>query len=173
MRLTRLSILQSYGIRMDSSQIVIRHNFTPDDFMWLWAKYVVGFNERYHCTNCLRGRYSHRFSKTRNPGLASAPEIVFDEHAGHRAIYICGVARKGYSVKANYPHNVHIAIQPAAGANATFTFERWTVNVQNGMILTIPGSESLPPPLQALPDSYTTCRIFRWASCFTFPGATP
>ena len=28
--------------------VIIRHNFTPDDFMWLWARYVFGFNERYH-----------------------------------------------------------------------------------------------------------------------------
>lgn len=144
--------------------IVIRHNFTPDAFMWLWAKYVIGFNERYHCTNCLRGRYSHRFSKAKNPHLATEHEIKFDEHGDHRAIYICGVARHGYSGKKNYPHNVHLAIQPAYGVESVFEFEQWRVAITNGSILPIPGPEGLPEHLKSLPDRFTTCRIFRWGA---------
>jgi hypothetical protein len=149
---------------MSSLPVTIRHNFTPDDFMWLWAKYVVGFNEQYHCTNCLRGRYSHRFSKARNPLLAAEREILFDEHSGHIAIYICGVARKGYSIKKNYEHNVHVAIQPEAGASSSFVFEQWNVQVENGVLCVIPSAESLPQRLRRLPATYTTCRIFRWAA---------
>ena len=149
---------------MSSLPVIIRHNFTPDDFMWLWAKYVVGFNERYHCTNCLRGRYSQRFSKTRNPQLANEREIAFDEHADHRAVYICGVVRKGYSVKRNYPHNVHLAIAPATGVQSRFQFEKWDVQIENGIVLAIPGAAALPPHLSRLPERYTTCRIFRWGT---------
>ena len=144
--------------------IAIRHNFAPEEFMWLWSKYVLGFNEKYHCTNCLRGAYSNRFSKTRNPGLAQEKEIVFDERDGHTAIYICGVARQGYGAKKNYPHNVHIAIQPSAGSQSVFEFEKWKVEVVNGIVLPIPGPESLPRRLQSLPSQYTTCRIFRWCA---------
>lgn len=153
---------------MRTSPIVIRHNFAPDAFMWLWAKYVVGFNERYHCTNCLRGRYSHRFSKARNPRLATDHEIAFDEHNGHRAIYICGVARKGYSVKKNYDHNVHIAIRLSPGTLASFAFEDWAVEVENGELLAIPDQAALPTRFSSLPDRFTTCRIFRWAARY-FP----
>ena len=149
---------------MSSLPVIIRHNFTPDDFMWLWAKYVVGFNEQYHCTNCLRGPYSHRFSKARNPLLAQEREIAFDEHDEHRAIYICGVARRGYSTKKNYPHNVHVAIAPMDGASAVFQFERWVVQIRNGMLLQIPEQQHLPAHLARLPDCFTTCRIFRWGS---------
>lgn len=149
---------------MSTSPIVIRHNFKPDAFMWLWAKYVVGFNERYHCTNCLRGRYSHRFSKARNPHLATDQEIAFDEHGVYRAIYICGVARNGYSSKKNYEHNVHLAISPSPGAVATFAFEEWRVEVENGKLLTIPNHAALPLRLSSLPERFTTCRIFRWAA---------
>ncbi|MEY4394675.1 MAG: hypothetical protein RL595_1924 [Planctomycetota bacterium] len=134
--------------------------------MWLWAKYVVGFNEKYHCTNCLRGRYSNRFSKARNPQLAEQQEITFDEHSGHDAIYICGVARKGYSVKKNYEHNVHLAIKPTPVSTSRFQFENWTVEVQNGVVLPISGPEALRPGLKDLPHAYTTCRIFRWAAGF-------
>lgn len=136
--------------------------------MWLWAKYVGGFNERYHCTNCLRGRYSHRFSKARNPQLATDHNITFNEHDGHRAIYICGVARKGYSVKKNYDHNVHLAIKPSPGNAAHFAFEDWTVEVENGELLSIPDQAALPSHLSSLPDRFTTCRIFRWAAAY-FP----
>jgi hypothetical protein len=144
--------------------ILIRHNFTPDAFMWLWAKYAVGFNERYHCTNCLRGRYSHRFSKARNPHLANDHEIIFDEHVGHRAIYICGVAKQGYSTKTNYPHNVHLPIMPKAGMSAIFDFESWRVEILNGFVADIPAVDSLPLRLRRLPAAYTSCRIFRWAA---------
>jgi hypothetical protein len=144
--------------------VTIRHNFTPDDFMWLWAKYVFGFNERYHCTNCLRGPYSARFSKAKNPRLAEDRTIVFDEHSGHEAIYICGVARKGYSSKKNYIHNVHLAIIPTPQVHTTFSFEHWKVSIANGQVQTIPDTEQLPLPLRVLPLPYTTCRIFRWAA---------
>jgi hypothetical protein len=157
---------QRETLQMPTSPIVIRHNFTPDAFMWLWAKYVVGFNERYHCTNCLRGRYSHRFSKAKNPNLATEQEIVFDEHSGHRAIYICGVARKGYSGKKNYEHNVHLAIVPDLKATSRFHFEHWRVEVECGKVIPIPALEDLGPELRRLPDPYTSCRIFRWGSCF-------
>jgi hypothetical protein len=149
---------------MHPPPVIIRHNFTPDDFMWLWAKYVVGFNERYHCTNCLRGPYSARFSKAKNPRLAEDREIAFDEHVGHSAIYICGVARKGYSSKKNYEHNVHLAIRPAAAAASSFRFERWIVEVSNGVIEPIPTFDDLSGDLKALPPAYSQCRIFRWGS---------
>lgn len=149
---------------MNLPRVVIRHNFTPHDFMWLWAKYVVGFNERYHCTNCLRGPYSARFSKAKNPRLAEEREIAFDEHVGHSAIYICGVARKGYSSKKNYEHNVHLAIRPAAETTDLFEFEQWKVKVEGGLVLPIPATEDLDARFRGLPPAYTTCRIFRWAA---------
>ncbi len=151
---------------MSRLPVVIRHNFTPNDFMWLWAKYVVGFNERYHCTNCLRGRYSRRFSKARNALLAQEREIAFDEYDGHQAIYICGVARKGYSAKKNYEHNVHLAIVPHVDATSQFHFEQWRVEVDGGRVIPIPRVEDLAPEIRRLPDPYTSCRIFRWGACF-------
>ena len=166
---------ESPGVRhgevcMPARPVIIRHNFTPDDFMWLWAKYVVGFNDRYHCTNCLRGHYSARFSKAKNPRLAEEREITFDEHAGHGAIYICGVARKGYSSKKNYEHNVHLAIRPSPGARDTFSFEQWIVEIDGGVVLPIPAEEDLDPRYRTLPPAYTTCRIFRWGSRAQLPS---
>jgi hypothetical protein len=158
---------------MPPPPVIIRHNFVPDDFMWLWAKYVVGFNELYHCTNCLRGRYSSRFSKARNPGLVNDRTITFDEHAGHQVIYICGVARNGYSSKKNYEHNVHLAIRPSPGRTSFFAFEDWQVEAEDGEVLSIPGTDDLDHRFRQLSPAFTTCRIFRWAACYDFDDRSP
>jgi hypothetical protein len=144
------------------------HNFNPDQFMWLWAKYVTGFNENYHCTNSIRGHYSRKFSKN-NPKFASSSVIVMDEQqlGSYQAIYVCGVSKQGYSRKANYPHNVHVAIRPEVGAVAEWSFEKWILRIRNGRLLRIPPTDDeLPEPYRGLPAEYTTCRIFRWSACF-------
>jgi hypothetical protein len=151
--------------------IEITHNFDPRQFMWLWAKYVTGFNERYHCTNSIRGRYSKTFSKN-NPAFTTTPIVVLDEQPldSYHAIYVCGVSKQGYSKKENYPHNVHAAIRPELGAVDEFSFEKWTLRIRNGRFLRIPPDEKeLPDQYRSLPPEYTTCRIFRWSACFFCP----
>jgi hypothetical protein len=146
----------------------IVHNFDPRQFMWLWAKYVIGFDERYHCTNSIRGRYSKKFSKN-NPHFAAMSTVLFDEEkwGGYQAIYICGVSRQGYRNKENYPHNVHAAIRPAMGAEDRWSFEGWKIAIHNGRFLPIPPSpDCLPDRYRSLSDEFTTCRIFRWAACY-------
>lgn len=148
--------------------IEIVHNFDPKQFVWLWAKYVVEFNEKYHCTNSIRGRYSKTFSKN-NPLFTASSSVMFDEQpiASYRAIYICGVSRRGYLKKQNYLHNVHAAILPQMDAEDQWSFEHWRMTVQNGRFLRIPAdSECLPERYRSLPDEYKTCRIFRWAACY-------
>jgi hypothetical protein len=145
--------------------IEVIHNFDAARFMWLWAKYVGGFNERHHCTNAIRGHYSKKFSKN-NPAFLG--DVVFDEWptSSYDAIYICGVAKEGYARKKNYPHNVHAAIVPDAGFRDEWSFEGWRMAVRNGRLLPIPASaKDLPEPYRTLPDAYTSCRIFRWAAC--------
>ena len=43
--------------------IKIKHNFDSSKFKWLWSKYVAEGNDKKHCTNCLKGKYSKKFSK--------------------------------------------------------------------------------------------------------------
>jgi hypothetical protein len=144
-----------------AAPIVIRHNLAPPQFQWLWAKYVVGVNDTKHCTNCLRGPYSKRFS-AHNPHMAGT-ELVLDETpVPWRALYLCGVAKRGYP-RSNYPHNLHAAVQPEPGHRETFTFEGWEMQVENGRFLPIPSLAQLPKPYRLLPPAFTTCRIFRWA----------
>jgi hypothetical protein len=136
--------------------------------MWLWTKYVTGFNEKYHCTNSITGRYSRTLWKG-NPDLQSQRHLVLDEEpqGSYRALYVCGVSRAGYSSRKNYAHNVHAAIQPAAGLEDEWRFENWVMSVRNGVFLLIPQSvDDLPVEYRNLPESYVTCRIFRWATVF-------
>ena len=148
--------------------IEITHNFDPSQFMWLWTKYVTGFNEKYHCTNSITGRYSKKLWKG-NPNLVSHSPLDLDEmpEGSYRAIYICGVAKAGYGSHRNYPHNVHAAVLPAPDNVDEWRFEDWALSVRNGVFLTIPKTpDELPVTFRNLPDSYVTCRIFRWAAVF-------
>jgi hypothetical protein len=151
---------------MSDGAIIIEHNLDPARFMWLWAKYVRGVNETKHCTSCLRGWYSKRLS-AHNPELRETARLVLDERDPSEffALYICGVAKQGYSRRLNYPHNLHAAMLPAPGRRDRFRFEEWELEVTNGVFDPIPALEELPPRLGALPEEFTTCRIFRWAVC--------
>lgn len=147
--------------------IIILHNLDPDKFVWLWAKYVRGVNDTKHCTNSILGRYSKKLSK-HNPELTQQPELVLDEEPGdsYKAIYICGVAKKGYSAKKNYPHNLHTAVMPKPGTSDEFHFEDWHLKVENGVFMPIPTEDELPERYKDLPAEFVTCRIYRWAVGF-------
>lgn len=129
-------------------------------------KYVRGLNDQHHCTNCLRGWYSKKLNKA-NPDLPTTLELVLDERPGDtfEALYVCGVSKRGYP-KTNYPHNLHAAIVPRIGAEDSFVFENWRLEVRNGVLYPIPDESQLPRRYRTLPPEYTTCRIFRWAACF-------
>ena len=153
---------------LEAKVIEISHNFDPACFMWLWTKYVTGFNEKYHCTSSIRGRYSRKLWKG-NANLTSQPTILLDEQPENtvRAVYICGVARAGYSSHKNYPHNVHAAVLPVEGEEDEWQFEQWKLNVKNGRFSRIPASaEDIPPRFRQLPQEYVSCRIFRWAAAY-------
>jgi len=157
--------------------IKITHNFDERKFMWLWAKYVKAGNIEKHCTNCLVGPYSKKFSGASNHDLLSQPELVMDEIAEseYKAIYFCGVAKKGYlhkdPLKNNYVHNVHFAIQPKDGATDEWHFENWVVKIENGVLLPIPTEGQLDERFFKKPydEHYYTCRIFRWMVGYFFP----
>jgi hypothetical protein len=152
--------------------VKVTHNLNGAAFMWLWAKYVTGVNDTKHCTASLRGPYSRRLSR-HNPKLASHRELILDEVPRDRfhAIYICGVARRGYARKKNYPFNLHAVVLPKPGATGEFAFDGWELRAENGIFLPIPSEAELAEPYRGLPPEFTTCRIFRWAVCA--PGKVP
>lgn len=148
--------------------IEIEHNIEPSHFKWLWAKYVVGLNANQHCTHCIRGPYSKLFSK-HNPSFGPERVISLNERpvGSYVALYICGVASRGYPQHRNYPHNIHAAIVPEIGGEDLWEFERWQMRIRNGRLVPIPQTVGdLPERYRLLEPRFTTCRIFRWAVCF-------
>lgn len=146
--------------------ILVHHNLIPRRFMWLWAKYATVFVPRKHCVNSFKGKLSKRFSAASNPDMESTSPLRLDEvpPGSFKAIYLCGVARQGYSQRRNYPHNLHTAIWPEEGASDSFEFEEWRLRVEGGRFMRIPEERELAPEYRTLPPEFTTCRIFRWAS---------
>ena len=150
---------------LPEAPIRFQHNLEPDNFMWLWMKYVTRVNDEKHCTNCLRGKYGKVLSK-HNAELTSSPLLTLNEQPleTFSAIYICGVIKKGYP-RSNYEHNLHAVIKPAAGRADEFEFENWQFKVTNGIFESIPSKADLPERYRDLPPQFKTCRIFRWAVC--------
>lgn len=153
--------------------IKIRHNFDETKFKWLWAKYVKEGNVEKHCTACLKGPYSKKFSGASNKNLLSQPELIMDEvpEDDFKAIYFCGVIKKGYPQN-NYPHNVHFAIIPEKGTKDIWDFENWHVEIEGGRLSPIPGEKELDQRFFNEPYDahYYTCRIFRWMVSFFYPS---
>lgn len=158
--------------------ITIKHNFNPSKFKWLWAKYVYAGDVTKHCTACIKGKYSKKFSGTSNKNMLTQTTIVMDElpEGSYDAIYFCGVVKKGYlnknPQKNNYPHNVHFAVVPCEGVSESWCFEDWHVEIENGKLSPIPTQDMLDVKFFKEPynEHFYTCRIFRWMIGFFYPN---
>lgn len=157
--------------------ITIHHNFDETKFKWLWAKYVKAGNIEKHCTACMIGPYSKKFSGSSNKDLLQQPTIVMNEvsEGGYEAIYFCGVLKAGYlninPEKNNYRHNVHFAIKPVDGAHDVWDFENWHVEIEGGILEPIPMTSELGSKFFKEPYTphFYTCRIFRWMVGHFYP----
>jgi hypothetical protein len=153
--------------------VTIKHNLDETKFKWLWAKYVRRGNLDRHCTWCIPGSYSKKFSGSYNKDLLKQPIIEMNEQpeGSYKAIYFCGVFKEGYSSGTNYPHNFHLAVIPQEGKNDVFDFENWHVEIFNGYVSRIPSEYELPQRFFKAPydEHFYTCRIFRWMLGFFYP----
>lgn len=155
--------------------IEIYHNFESSRFMWLWAKYVSAGRIEKHCTGCLVGPYSKKFSGTVNKELTNQTCLLMDEYDNFEAIYFCGVLKEGYlnknPEKNNYRHNVHFVVLPQPGNSDVWEFENWKVTIKDGILERIPKTFELDDSLFKYPYDahYFTCRIFRWMVGHFYP----
>lgn len=153
--------------------VTIRHNIDETQFKYLWAKYVKGSNIERHCAQCVPGTFSKKFSGAWNSDLLHQPTLAMDEvpDEEYQAIYFCGVYKKGFSTKKNYPHNLHLAVIPEEGRTDVFDFENWHIEIENGFVSRIPAEEELDDRFFKAPydHHYYTCRIFRWMIGFFHP----
>lgn len=149
--------------------ITIHHNFDPEQFEWLWAKYVNGGNITQHCFICLKGAQSKKFSKAYNPDMVNQPVIAMDEKpdSDYDAVYFCGVSKKGFD------HNVHLVVRPEQGTNSEWKFENWHAEIENGTVEMLPCAGELKPEYFSEPYSehYYTCRNFLWMVGQYYPDA--
>lgn len=122
----------------------------PDTYRYLWAKYVRGFNENYHCANCLRGKYTDYLGIHAPTNV----ELSMDESKSWDYIYLCGVSRAGYLT------NLHLPVRYAFGGTASVTDHAGlTFTFFNAEPVAIP---ALPEDFMGYDRSFTTCRNFQF-----------
>ena len=131
-------------------------------YTFLWIKSVHGFDARFHCAKCLKGTF---LKPTGDwvPPLNVRKEYVLAPKA--KALYICGVSRRGYAF------NLHAPCQPDDSAPplvVPMTDDQRLV-IEQATLMTIP---SVPNGWNGLPESYTSCRNWAWAcSVFGWPAS--
>lgn len=119
------------------------------DFRWLWLMYVTGFDERYHCQACLRGKKTRRFKYDRTtidvPSHISFPLDEFPTPF----VYLCGVT-------ATYEDNLHIAMRPNPTCHIYYQDARVAVSISH--------AERVPIlPVDAdKPVEFLSCRNFQF-----------
>ena len=129
-------------------------------YMFFWAKAVVGFVPTHHCAKCLKGPFM-KTSGQWAPPLGTRREFILPPAA--RALYICGVSRKGYD------KNLHAPVEHEEGAPLIVIpmLDDQQLFIENAKLMAIP---PLPDGWNGLPKSFTTCRNWAWAgSVFGYP----
>ncbi len=124
-------------------------------FLHLWAIYVRGFDDRFHCQRCLRGRLSARVKTYTTP---VEEEIVLNEEVGFDSVYVCGVARGEISKRR--VNNLHLPLEQTPGCSFDFdAYNGYTIHVSNARLLEIP---ELPDGWMGLPREFCRCCNFRF-----------
>lgn len=124
-------------------------------FIHLWAVYVRGFDSRYHCQRCLKGRVSRRITTSSTP---VGSDLLLDEDGTYSAVYLCGVARGPRKLRAL--NNVHLPLENDVGSSyERRTYNGYIVQVTNARRLEIP---ELPVGWRGLPEAYLRCCNFRF-----------
>ncbi len=126
-----------------------------DAFQFIWLKNLHGFDQRYHCYDCLKGKRSEIIAlnggKKYPAGFTATGRI--EEPAPFA--YLCAVMPTARGIAGN----VHLLMEP--DENSTFTHEDANIHVVvTGMRRLV--IEPLPEEVQrALPELYWRCRNFQ------------
>ncbi|KPV50002.1 hypothetical protein SE17_29475 [Kouleothrix aurantiaca] len=118
-------------------------------YTWFWAKYVTGFDPRYHCATGLKGKYHWEQGV---PVFTPSSHVM--DKAPYQYIYLCGVA------ETRWADNLHIAMEHVPGESITdTTYTGIPIVIQNARRLHIPWVED---NWNDFPRSYTTCRNWQF-----------
>ena len=130
-------------------------------YPYLWIKAVTGFDHRAHCARCLKGPF------LKATGDWVPPPNHWHEYtvpASAKALYICGVSKKGYVFNLHAPclpeNDVPFAgrLRHHAGFAMPLMDEQRLV-VEGAVLMEIP---ALPDGWHHLPKSFTRCRNFQF-----------
>jgi hypothetical protein len=122
-------------------------------------KYVRGFDERYHCERCLKGRRSRRFHYDRRSTESGAHfDLALDEFDAP-FVYLCGVA-------SHYEENVHVALRSRPGASVFYEDARIRVEVKDGERLPIYPVETDKPYM------FKRCRNYQFGLAYLAPKSS-
>lgn len=125
----------------------IRVEVKSNRYLYLWIKYVIGFDIAKHCAKCLLGKYS-KLIPYRSQTSGRVYEGVLNEHEAPY-LYLCGVTPI-------HSENLHIAFQFSAGETIDYEDENIQVRITDAKRLPI------PPTMKNFPLSFNTCRNFQF-----------
>lgn len=122
-------------------------------YQHLWGYYVRGFKPWEHCQDCFIGSLAKGIERDMKDGT-----VMLDKPMDY--FYLCGVAmgsRKELGEK-----NLHLAVRPKAGSQAT-------IKSVYGPVFTIDDAEMIEiqpalPITDQLPKEYANCKNFRFAA---------
>lgn len=142
-----------------STYPVLQVDGVIDGFIYLWVKYVRGFNSNQCCAKSLVGPFSRKIVKGMGP-----ISIVLDEEepGSYDYIYLCGVS-DGFRME----NNLHLAARPIElerGDDVPCT----EAVTYKGVRVAILGAEKinilpLPDPAAAPTERQAVCRNYQFA----------
>jgi hypothetical protein len=128
------------------------------DFRWLWLRYVTGFDDRYHCQACLKGKNSRHLRYNQERMVIPAHfSFALDEFRAPY-VYLCGVTNR-------YEDNLHIAVRPSLGDRAEFADQRIRIIITDAVQMPI-----LPVDADK-PVEFLRCRNFQFGFRYLRPQA--
>jgi len=133
-------------------------------YLFLWAKYVTGFDWRWHCCRCLKGTLSKRVPMRKTLGLSGYRGLLLhcpmDERQAFDYIYLCGVTN-------SYAENLHLALRVKPGGMVTYEDSHIAVTVANAIAVPIQ-----PIIGTDLPHEYASCRNYQFG-WNAYPNSLP
>lgn len=117
-------------------------------YLYLWLKYVTGFDISNHCATCLEGHYSKLLPYRRRLEPGQRFEGLLNEHQAPY-VYLCGVTP-------SYPENLHIPMRYKQGHTVEYEDANIVVKALHAERL------SIEPVDLPLPSAFTTCRNFQF-----------
>lgn len=126
----------------------IRIEVKSNNYIYLWLKYITGFDINSHCAKCLIGKYS-KLIQYRSQKVGKVYEGELNEHDAPY-VYLCGVTKV-------YENNLHIACMKDERVGFEYEDSNVRVSIEGARQLAI-----TPLVGELFPVQQSTCRNFQF-----------